>query len=140
MNAADHIILRENLEASMRRSDIAQAAADQASIVVLDRDREISQLNDKIERLISGCVEANDLRVNALFERDLHMKRCDELVRLGRDSEEATSRRIEYLKSEIEDALLVVQEQSRDIVGLVKAVSRAEREVQELRSRRVKEV
>jgi chromosome segregation ATPase len=137
-NAREYNTMRDNFAASMRRADAAQAVADRNGANVIEREKEIAALKDKVEQLTAGRDEL-DQRIGILFgERDHHMKRCDELVRLARDTNKETSGRIESLQLEIEDALLVVQEQSHDIVGLVKAVSRAEREVQELRSRRAK--
>lgn len=148
--AREYSSMRESFAASMRRADDLQAIADQATAKLVERDKEIAALREGNSRLradMDNSIESNIATIDGLLvdlarieaERDHHMKRCDELVRLGRDSEEATSGRIEDLKAEIDDALLVVQEQSHDIIGLVKAVSRAEREVQELRSRRAKE-
>jgi chromosome segregation ATPase len=148
-SARDYNDLRENFATCMRNANAAQAIADQAASVVLDRDKEIAGLREGNSRLradIADSIESNIETIDGLLadrvriesERDHHMKRCDELVRLAQATNEATSGRIEDLKAEIDDALLVVQEQSHDIIGLVKAVSRAEREVQELRSRRAK--
>jgi chromosome segregation ATPase len=137
-NARDYSNLRDNLAASMRRADALQAVADRNGANVIEREKEIAGLKDKIEQLTAECDENVALKMQAAAERDHHMKRCDELVRQSLDTHDAMSNRIEDLKAEIDDALLVVHEQSHDIIGLVKAVSRAEREVQELRSRRAK--
>jgi chromosome segregation ATPase len=137
-NAREYNTLRDNFSASMRRADAAQAIADQATSVVLDRDKEIAGLIDLTQGLNNKLAERdNDLYLRTA-ERDRHMKRCDEMVRLAREGRAELSGRIDSLQLDLDDALLVVQEQSHDIVGLVKAVSRAEREVQELRSRRAK--